>query len=320
MSWNKNIPVTQPAPCTSPFILKRNNLAMKHLKLVVAIGLVLLGMSSCQKEISRENRPIDHTDSTSAPTGLLMKKVETYLPGNFDWFTTEYDYDSSRHISNITLTQKIKQADGNIETTRAVLHFFRDNIRRVTRIGSLPDTSSINTIIAYENSLSQKVTNISVYRTIATGARLLLDSTVFEYNSNDLIAKTSHHKRLTGNDTKLLAYQQYLYDNEGNMIEAKLFQDDNGDDNFQVVLTYQWELNTKINPEYFNEAAYFFLQGQLFPYSCSPHLVTRQLNYYHYPGGTDDQVSYTFQYDASGRVSFLKKDGDADNETRYYYY
>jgi len=293
---------------------------MKHLKTILAFVLFTLLLQSCQKEVSVANRPGITPDSIYRPAGLLMKKVATSVPDNIDWYTTEYGYDSSNRLSSIAFTQKMKKPDGSIATIKGALQFIRDDIGRISKIVSLPDTSPVNAIITYQNATSQKASNVSIYKTLISGEKLLLDSSVFEYNSNNLIEKTSRYERLPGNAAKLLTYQQYLYDNLGNMSEAKLFQDDDDDGTFQIVLTYQWEFNNHSNPEYFNDAGYFYLQGQLFPYSCAPFLVTRQLNHYHYAGGSDDQVAYTFQYDSLGRLSLLKKDGDANNETRYYYY
>lgn len=293
---------------------------MKHLKRILAFVLFTLVLQSCQKEVSVANRPSITPDSIYHPIGLLMKKVETYLPDNIDWYTTEYGYDSSNRLSSIDVTEKIKKTDGSIATTKVALQFIRDDIGRISNIVSSPAISPVNVIATYQNASSQNVANICIYKTLASGEKSLVDSTVFTYNSNGLIAKTSRYERLPNNAAKLQAYQEYLYDNMGNMSEAKLFQDDDSDGIFQIVLTYQWEFNNHSNPEYFNDPAYFYLQEQLFPYSCAPFLVTRQLNHYHYAGGSDDQVSYTFQYDSLGRVSLLKKDGDTDNETRYYYY
>jgi hypothetical protein len=293
---------------------------MKPFKIILAPVVFALILQACQKEVSVANRPGITPDSIYHPAGLLMKKVETYLPDNIDWYTTEYGYDSSSRLSSISVTEKIKKSDGSYTTTKVALQFIRDDIGRISNIVSSPAISPVNAIPTYQNASSQNVANICIYKTLTSGEKSLMDSTVFVYNSNGFIAKTSRYERLPGNAAKLQAYQEYLYDNMGNMSEAKLFQDDDNDGTFQIVLTYKWEFNNHSNPEYFNDPGYFYLQEQLFPYSCSPFLVTRQLNHYHYAGGSDDQVSYTFQYDSLDRLILTKKDGDADNETRYYYY
>ena len=262
----------------------------------------------------------NNPDSAYTPAGFLAKTVAKNVTENFDFLVTDYAYDSSSHLSSIIQTEKLRQTNNSIKVTVTNTKFSRDNAGRIISISSVSDASNIFFNIAYENTLSRKITNISTYKVSSPGAMILLDSTVFEYNINDLIAKTSHHSSAATSAPVLVSYQQYLYDNAGNMTEAKLFQDDNRNGTFANVLTYKWDFTNIVNPEYFDEPGYFFLQQQLFPYTCSPLACSRQHNFYFYAGSTNDMVSYTFQFNTLGKISLVKKDGDAENETRYFYY
>ena len=291
---------------------------MKYLKIILAFILLVIVIQSCQKQIVSSERPGITPDSVYHPSGLLKKKVDTYLPNNMEWFITEYEYDSSNRLSIIKFYEKIRNADGSFRDSSVQAKFFRDNIGRIIRTATLPDTSSVSSIISYKTDTSPEVLNITIYRSFSTVQKLMLDSIVFEYDNKGMISKTSRYQPIAGGVIRKILYCQYLYDNNGNLVEAKQFQDDNNDGTFQAVLTYEWEFNNHINPEYFNDPAYFSLQGQLFPYTASPYLTFKQTNHSYL--GNDDDVKYTFQFDSMDRLIMTKKVGDADNETRYYYY
>jgi hypothetical protein len=64
--------------------------------------------------------------------------------------------------------KKIKQANGTIPIKKVATHFFRDNTRRISRLGSMPDTSPVNRSITYETPFPKKfqisVLMVSCYR------------------------------------------------------------------------------------------------------------------------------------------------------------
>jgi hypothetical protein len=288
---------------------------MKYLKIITAICLIGSGILSCQKEIEGVARPGSTPDSSSS--GLLKKTVSTNLPENIDWLTIEYEYDSIQRISTIFITQKIKQTNGSIITKNGTVHFFRDPNGRIIRIGTMPDTASFNIIFNYENAVSQYPLNAVSLRHQPSGADKVLASTVFEYDNNNRVVKTTPWIPTTSNTMVTNSYELNFHDTNGNITEKKAYRDDNGDGIFELNIAYSWEYDNHHNPKYQNETAFSYWQG-IWPYIGSPNNVVLQFN--HYPSHPDDQVEYTFLYDNSGIVMSVKKAGDPDNETKYYYY
>jgi hypothetical protein len=267
---------------------------------------------SCQKEVSEMIQRRNNTDSTD--TGLLYKFVRTYLPDNLDWYISEFEYDSAKHLIFQSNTLKIKQSNGTLTVTNGTMQFFRDNAGRVVRIGTLPDTSSINTIINYENALSSKVVSTYTLRTTVSGATVL-DSIVFDYNADNRVLKSSFYQRLhiPAGPLQLTSYQLHQYDSRGNMLQKKVFQGDitNG---FNLVITYNFEYDNILNPLYHTDVALFYYDWAY----MSPNNITKQKNDYANPTEMDDEHVYSYRYDSLGRPLTLVP--DAANIYTYYYH
>lgn len=290
-----------------PTITPKKTSMKKLFILALFSGLIL----SCQKETSLDS------NGSNSPEGnkSLYKVVTTYLPDSFDYYVREFEYDSNDKIQKIKSTFKIKRNNGTIDILQGTAQFFRDNLQRIIRIGSFPDTSSVNTIIHYTDASSTKISSAVILKSTGSST-VLLDSTVYEYGSNGMISKSSHYIPSANGIPVLATYQVYGYDLNGNVISKALYQDDDANGSFEVVLTYQWEYDDKLNPMFQDELAYF-QYGELWPEYSSKNNVTKQVNVY--AAIPSDQLQYSYQYDQLSRPSFQIQIGDPANKTTYYY-
>ena len=279
----------------------------KLLVLALFAGLFV----SCEKETSVDS------NGGNAPEGnkSLAKVVTTYLPDNFDYYIREFEYDSNDLILRIKSTFKIKRNNGTIDVIQGTAQFNRDNLQRIIRIGTFPDTSLVNTIIHYADASSNRVSSSVILKNNG-GSSLLLDSTVYEYGTNGRISKSSHYIPSANGVPGLATYQVYGYDLNGNVISKALYQDDDANGSFEVALTYQWEYDDKLNPMFQDELAYF-QYGELWPEYSSKNNVTKQVNVY--ASIPSDQLQYSYQYDQLSRPSFQLQIGDPANKTTYFY-
>lgn len=282
-------------------------------KLMFFISLITFFCISCQKEFSIES---GETDLVRGNIGLLSKVIVTYLPDSLDYLSHEYFYDTAKRVNRIVTTQKSRQSGGVVTEKTKAVQFQRDNYGRIVRITSFPDTSSYYTVFLYDNAPSNKVVSATVYQ--RTGYfSVLITSTLFEYNTSNRVLRTSQYYPQATNSLKLTAYQTYLYDSRGNIIEKQLYQDDLNNGTLVPSLRYRWEYDNRINPRYQKEVALFYWDAN-WPTTGSPSNAIKQLNYY--PNSPNDELLNTFQYDSKGRPLFELRKPDATNITKYFYY
>jgi hypothetical protein len=282
-----------------------------HMKKLLFLFLLAVFILSCEKENSVDSNGVNSPDGSPQ----LSKVITTYLPDNFDYYIREFEYDANDLVYQIKSTFKIKRTNGTIDVIQGTTQFFRDNLQRIIRIGSSPDTSSINTIIHYVDPSSKKVASAVIIKNIGFSS-VILDSTVFEYGNNGKISKSSHYIPNANNIPKLSTYQVYGYDLNGNVISKALYQDDDANGSFEVALTYQWEYDDKLNPMFQDEIAYF-QWSELWPDYSSKNNVTKQVNVY--AATASDQLQYSYQYDQLLRPSLQLQIGYPENKTTYYY-
>lgn len=279
----------------------------KLLFLFFLAGFIL----SCEKETSVDSNGGNSPDGTPQ----LVRVITTYLPENFDYYIREFGYDSNDLIHQVKSTFKIKRTNGTIDEIKGTTQFYRDNLNRIIRIGSFPDTSSINTLLHYIDASSIKVGSAVIVKNIGTST-LVLDSTVFEYGSNGKVSKSSHYLPDVNSIPQLSTYQIYQYDLNGNVISKALYQDDDANGSFEIALTYKWDYDDKLNPMFQDEIAYF-QWGELWPDYSSKNNVIRQTNVY--ANTPSDELKYSYQYDQLLRPSFQLVLGDPANKTSYFY-
>lgn len=285
---------------------------MNEMKIIAGIMLVVT-FFSCQKELSMEPaEPPVVTDNS----GLLKKVVYYSLPDSIDYFTQEYAYDKSNRVEKIITTVKINNPNNTVGVIYGSDTFQRDSLGRVTIISSLNDTSNTFTLFRYENNNSLRAANATHY--LKTGsASFAIDSTVFLYNSENRIIRFSLYFQKTNNVFTLVSYQDYSYDLKGNIIETQLYQDDNNNGVLVPSLRYTWEYDNNQNPRFNNDAALFYL-GYNWPTVGSPANLIRQKN--DYPNTPDDEINYSYKYNALGKP-IEEKNMPYDNSiTKYFYY
>lgn len=282
------------------------------MKIIAGIILVVT-LFSCQKELSMEPaEPPVVTDNS----GLLKKVVYYSLPDSIDRLTFEYTYDKSNRVEKIVTTVKNNNPNNTIEIIYGSDTFQRDSLGRVTIISHLYDTSNSFTLIRYENDISLRAANATHYLKSGS-ASYAIDSTVFLYNSENRIIRFSLYFKKANNLFTLVSYQDYSYDMKGNIKETQLYQDDNNNGVLVPSLRYTWEYDDKKNPRFNNDAALFYL-GYNWPTVGSPANLIRQKN--DYPNTPDDEINYSYKYNALGKP-IEEKNMPYDNSiTKYFYY
>ena len=278
------------------------------------IGTILaITFVSCQKELSMEPaEPSVITDNT----GLLKKVVYYSLPDSIDYLTQEYGYDDAKRVNQITTTQKILMSNNTVRVINGSTTFQRDSLGRIINVSNLPDTSNTYVLMRYESSVSSKVANATIYRKSGSSS-IAIDSTVFLYNSDNRIIRTTQYFLQANNSLKLSSYQIYTYDGNGNIIEKQLYQDDTNNGVLVPSLRYTWEYDNKQNPRFHNDAALFFW-GYNWPTVGSPANIIRQKN--DYPNSPDDEINYSYQYNAVGKPIEEKNIPYDNSITKYFYY
>jgi hypothetical protein len=286
-----------------------------------ALLFSLLLVLSCQKEISpgliQRGNGID-----SNGIGLLNKIVSTYTVDNLDYYTQEFEYDSADRLWVVTNTLKTKQANGTITIKSGAVQFFRDGLGRIIRIGSRPDTSSINSFINYENATSGKVTSVYYVKTTAGGSTVI-DSVEFVYDANNHVIRTNRYSDAFPGQIE--GYQLYQYDAMGNITEHKNMLDLDSNGTFEVNFIFSWQYDNKINPSYHPEHA-LFEWGQGWPIINSPNNLIKHINFP--PSIPNIEIVYSYQYDSLGRPIKMMHGAntnggpdiyDSTNITKYYY-
>lgn len=268
---------------------------------------------SCQKDISLRGNDVDSTGS-----GLLSKIVYTYIPDNLDYFTSEFEYDTNDRLICRTNTSKVRQVNGSIVTTTGTMQFFRDYPGRVVRIGSRPDTASLNFIVSYETPTSLRIMNTRLIKTSASGTEMT-DSVVYSYNSDNRVVREDHYNRMTVADPILLnSYQLFTYDSRRNITRRESFGRNTSTNQFEAPIAFEFEYDDKPNPVYHSDIG--ILMTYMWEFS-SPNNVTKQRNVYspllQMP---DEEHLYHYLYDNLARPVQMGQNGASDWKLDFYYY
>src|SRR6476620_6608751 len=199
---------------------------------------------SCQKEtgvILSETRTAD--DSTGI---LLVKRVIKYADATT---TNDYSYDPNKKLV-LTHTETTNNLTGTKQTSSLI--FYRDDRGRVVKAALKYDQprenilyDTIYTFNQFENTTSDKL----VYsKKITSGNGIIsIDSTTYQYNSNNQIIKTTNY--IYSPNQQILsadAYYIWDYDTKGNLIQLRQYSNNAG--NFELVITYQFRYDDKLNP------------------------------------------------------------------------
>lgn len=251
---------------------------MKKNSLLSVIFLTLF--ISCQRETGYELASGLRGDSS-----LLIKKVdESTEPGQPGKYTGTYDYEYNTENKLIGIlfnanygirtatgvTRYIRDSKGRIITIENVSKQFINGLPYVSPEGQLPDTSIIN--IVYQDESSHKISYIkSKYQ---VGDKTAKDSTVYEYDNNGRVTKTSPYHlplavHLPGDTLILGDYSTWTFDASGNLRETILYAKTKG--SFIMNIRYRFEYDNKVNPLYTHED--MFLSNWS---DYSPHDVIKQ--------------------------------------------
>ena len=283
---------------------------MKNL-LIILLACLITAVQSCGKEESDTRTTQNPSDST----GKLVKLSQVHVPDSFEYFVRTYQYESNGKIRSITTVQRIKDANGIVKTLTGVARFYRDANGRIERIGSDPDTSSSNVLLFYSGATSTVPSYIKFIRNSASGTKVL-DSVACSYSTNGTLIKEVHFIKNSTGVLDSSMYFEYAYDNRGNLKERTQFSDSADNKKFEKNIAYSFEYDDKINPLYFDEFGYWFLEG-VFGYTSSPNNVVKQIN--NYALFPSDQVTYSFTYNSEGRPLSSFKTLGPDVITRYFY-
>lgn len=287
------------------------------MKIQVAILLLLLaGLGSCQREIDFSLDSNNGADSTQ--TGMISRYQSTYRPDNFDWHIMDFRYDSEKRLLTRKMVFRIKRPDGSITTEAGSFQYFRDATGRVTRIGSDPDTASLQFYVNYENAGSEKVQSlISVRKQGATSK--VIDSIVYFYTSDNRVSRMDFYMRnpATPDLLEIGGYELYTHDLAGNLLTRKVYNGDNAT-GYVLGITYTYGYDNKPNPLYHGTLRIPFL-----PYEWlfhSPNNMKEQWNDYTSPFVPDDGLTYTIEYNTLLKPVSYTKSGDTVNFTKYFYF
>lgn len=272
---------------------------------------VLVALAGCQKEL--------HEPEVRVEPPVKQKKFIKFstfsLPDSLIVFQREYGYDGDDKLNSIKTTERFQQPNGTIRTQTSLRRFFRDNVGRINKISTGPDSSIFVMEFGYNGTNSRNPLNAVSYR-IRNGISTLLDSVAISYNASGRVDKTIRFMLLNGGKLDTSSYETYTYDGIGNLAGKLQYSDSAGNRRFRVVIGYSWQYDSKNNPLFFDEIPYFFNDGP-FAYTASSNNVTRQINNYAF--SPSDELSYFFEYDSENRLKVSRSAGDQKLVTLYYY-
>lgn len=275
------------------------------------LAISILTFSACFKEVSETNDINNPSDST----GKLVKFAQIHVPDSFVYFQRNFTYEVNGKIKSITTIQRIKQTNGVITTLMGTTRFYRDASGRIERIGTDPDTASVNILLSYPSNTSIVPDHYKIVRTSAAET-IVLDSAILTYSGSGRLRQATHFFISPTNQPDTGYYELLSFDVKKNLSGKKQYSDVSGIGKFEQVIAYDFEYDNKENPLYFDEIGYFLHDG-VFGYTASPNNVIKQINtFLSFPS---DQLNYTFTYNSLDRPLKSSKVLDTSNVSLYYY-
>lgn len=263
---------------------------MKRLDILSLLLLVI----SCSKEpVATPEQP--GTGNTGNLTGLLQKVEVISSATNEVYLQYLYEYNDSGKPSSITTSSSFPR-NGVMVTTVATTRFVRDPQGRITAILYSPDSILTKSQMTYEGS-SHILKYVNLYKKVA-GVEVVIDSMLFEYDSQNLLQRTTQYNLQANGMFKITGYQDYTWDARGNLLTKQTYNDYDGNGTIDKSLKYTWEYDDNINPRYFNEPAIFYWSN-LWPTGGSISNIKRQINDYPPNGAPDDELRYVLIYNAA---------------------
>lgn len=229
--------------------------------LLLVISPILL--ISCQRDVGIELL----SSVVSSDSMLLVKKVdETTVPGipGKSAVTSEYEYDSESKMTRFVLnsisgnqtrfseSHFIRDSKGRIVTIEIKSQRLTNGVPSVTLEGPAFDTST--TKVVYQDENSRKINYIK--RTNRAGEKTALDSTVYEYDNNNHVKKTTIYYlswavHQPGDMLILIRYMTWTFNEKGSLTQIEEYGKTNS--SFTMQIRYRFEYDDKINPLFRNE-------------------------------------------------------------------
>jgi len=225
---------------------------MKMRNYIVAIG-VLIGMASCQKEVSWEitdpNNP--GGGGTGNPgggsTGELLVKIVT--KEGADSLVTTFSYDASKRL----IREYIKGRTGGMAMDNET-RIIRNGAGIITQIIQKNETfrqqgiDSVISQIFYDATTSRYTARV---QSIAFAGIAVNDSTVFFYNPNGTLLRleTYNGSPSLGFDYELNTKFEYTYSPQGNITQYKTFSRDAISGTWDAIAEMNYSnFDNKVNP------------------------------------------------------------------------
>jgi hypothetical protein len=263
---------------------------------------------SCQRETIIELTPGATDDS-----GLLVKKIdEATVPGvpGVARATYEYEYNSDKKLMRVNYNST-SESIMRLSKTR----YKRDNIGRIVDVAILwerfkngipyatlegPASDTIIGTVAYKDQLSRKIDYVK-YVNWSDG-KTAVDSTVYEYDANDHVKKTTGYNlpagvQQPGETFTLYGYTNWTINLANSLVQLETYGKSNA--GFTLQIRYTFEHDDKVNPLFRNEDIFI---NQWFDFS--PHNVTKQTVYIAATGETYDNTA-TYQYRTDNKPSSI---------------
>jgi hypothetical protein len=179
-------------------------------------------------------------DDAPAPQNLLDKVVTKI---GTDSLVTTYTYNAQNRLMG-----EVQNDPANSETYTTALN--RDNNGRVSKVTystvGTTNPGSIGVDFFYLGATDQKLRNGKSFFVVS--GVTINDSMAYEYNGTQ-VTKTNHYYSTTTVPYTLIGYYAYTYDARNNITSVKYYEvDAPGSSNFQLLLTYTYVYDDKVNP------------------------------------------------------------------------
>lgn len=284
---------------------------MKKLVFISILAYFLVALA-CQKQ-NIDTEPIDNHNDTG---NLFVKSESVRLSDTFVTFQRQYSYNTDSKLKSISSIQRDKAPNGVVTSSAWITTFYRDNYGRIERIGSDPDTDPIKTHFNYPN------TNITLpdYLLVSTKTpigELVMDSILLTYNGKSQLEKAIHFLRNPRGQLSKSYFELFSYDTRGNVTKKEQYVVSlvNGTDELSAI--FEWEYDTKINPYFLNEIAYFFNTGVFSSYWASPNNLIREKATY--VGSSQAELNHVYNYNSKSYPVSVNTVGDTERVLKFYY-
>lgn len=281
----------------------------------ISIAALFLLAIGCQKEMIQ----IQEEPSIANAKKGLLQKIEVISSATKEVYLQYlYEYNDSGKPSRITVTNLVPR-NGVMVAVTASSTFLRDAQGRTTTILYAPDTLATKARFEYEGG-SQRLRYANTYKRFGA-TEVVLDSTVFTYNAQNQIERTSQFMRQSNGTYKQYGYQDYTWDTRGNLLTKQTYSDNDNNGIFEVSIKYTWEYDEHVNPRNFNDPAMFYW-SYLWPTGISASNIKRQMNDYPANGGPDDELRYVLVYNIDRKpvTEMPFPSTNSTSTTQYTYY